>query len=592
MNLFDSSFLCLDIGTHGVRGVAHRVHNANIERSAFFTTQSYDTVFAIKSVISELEKQLGVLFDSAYITGNFGDSIFEMMAKNTVWGGEHKITITDVRNQISQITPPDGHSPMHIIPLRYDTPTARNMISPMGHIDRQLISAFAAIFYSDTAIDQTYEHMRGAHIQPNAFFDPQFVQNAIYRQKKQTTMFIDFGAAYTSASIWTDRGPVMHTKIPLGGTSISNAIAEKFNLNIESADTIKHSVASLISKEMDRFTPADTSYDFSRSDVNEVILPILIDIIGQIKDKCLPSFTKYKPTKIILTGGGADIEGLRDFIENAFATTTEILPTDATVRALSDYIWKSESSHRDNYIARHNRWQKRTDWLTHIFKKKRKKKNQFIPILPSTLCFDMHNPTTYSLFASGGISMIHVDIMDGFYVDRIAGGIEELRTIRANTNAHLHVHLMTESPNIWANDAITAGADTIILSTNTSGLRSAVRAVRAAGRRVGIALNPESSVSLLKPILREIDEVMVMSVTPGAAGQSFDPTALHKISVLAATRKKYGLKYTISVDGGINDKTAQPCWDAGADMLVSGSYLAHAPDFPLAVQSLLRKTQQ
>ena len=194
MNLFDSSFLCLDIGTHGVRVVAHRVHNANIERSAFFTTQSYDTVFAIKSVISELEKQLGVLFDSAYITGNFGDSIFEMMAKNTVWGGEHKITITDVRNQISQIAPPDGHSPMHIIPLRYDTPTARNMISPMGHIDRQLISAFAAIFYSNTAIDQTYEHMRGAHIQPNAFFDPQFVQNAIYRQKKQTTMFIDFGA--------------------------------------------------------------------------------------------------------------------------------------------------------------------------------------------------------------------------------------------------------------------------------------------------------------------------------------------------------------------------------------------------------------
>ena len=83
-----------------------------------------------------------------------------------------------------------------------------------------------------------------------------------------------------------------------------------------------------------------------------------------------------------------------------------------------------------------------------------------------------------------------------------------------------------------------------------------------------------------------------MSVIPGAAGQTFDTSALHKISVLAATRKKYNLNFTISVDGGINDTTAQMCWDAGADVLVSGSYLAHAPDFPLAVQSLLKKSQQ
>ena len=184
--------------------------------------------------------------------------------------------------------------------------------------------------------------------------------------------------------------------------------------------------------------------------------------------------------------------------------------------------------------------------------------------------------------------MIHVDIMDGFYVDKIAGSIDELRKIRGRTNAHLHVHLMTESPNVWANDAIAAGADTIILSTNTSGLRNAIRTVRAAGKRVGIALNPESSVSILKSVLRDIDEVMVMTVHPGAAGQSFEPSCLHKISVLAGTRKKYGLKFVISVDGGINDKTAPLCWDAGANMLVSGSYLANAPDFPLAVQSLLK----
>ena len=105
-------------------------------------------------------------------------------------------------------------------------------------------------------------------------------------------------------------------------------------------------------------------------------------------------------------------------------------------------------------------------------------------------------------------------------------------------------------------------------------------------------MNPNSSVTLLTPILREIDEVMVMAVAPGAAGQPFDPDVLRKISILAGTRKKYGLKFVISVDGGINETTARLCWDAGADWLVSGSYLACAPDFPLAVQSLMKKTSE
>lgn len=82
-----------------------------------------------------------------------------------------------------------------------------------------------------------------------------------------------------------------------------------------------------------------------------------------------------------------------------------------------------------------------------------------------------------------------------------------------------------------------------------------------------------------------------MTVRPGAAGQEFQTDCLKKIEILAATRRRYGLKFVISVDGGVNDKTAQMCWAAGADLLVSGSYLARSPDFPLAVQSLLKKTK-
>ncbi len=589
MNMFDSSFLCLDIGTSGVRGIAHRVRSGRIDKSAIFSCDSYDTVFAIKSVVDELEKQIGSHFDSAFITGNLGNSLFDMTAKNTVWNGEHKITAADLRAQLAQIVSPSGFFPMHIVPLRYDTPGARNMVTPVGHIDRQLISAFGVIFYSHTDMNKVYESLRGAHIQADAFYDLQFLQNAAYRAQKQTTLFVDFGAEYTSASIWTDRGPVCHIKIPMGGTKITLELSDKLNIDFDTAERIKRAVASLVPKEMDRFTPADTAYDFSRGDVNDIVVPMLVEIIAQVKDKCIASFTKYRPSKIILTGGGAEIEGMRDFIENAFAVVTDVLPTDATVRALSEYIWAGEATHRNAYIARVQRGQKFVGWFKKIFKRKPKQKPQFIPILPSTLCFDMKRNDTYTMFKAGGISMIHVDIMDGFYVDKIAGGIEELKLIRAHTDAHLHVHLMTESPTVWAADAVAAGADTVILSTNTSGLKAAVRVVRNAGRRVGIAINPESSVSILKPILRDIDEVMIMSVTPGAAGQTFNPESLHKISVLAATRKKYGLKFTISVDGGINNKTAQLCWNAGADLLVSGSYLADAPDFPLAVQSLLRK---
>ena len=152
MNLFDSSFLCLDIGTYCVRGLAHRVRGANIDRSAFFSIDSCDTTFAIKSVIDELEKQIGAHFDSAYITGNFGQSHYDMSYQPLNWNGEHKITASDIRHQISQITPPDGYFPMHIIPLRYYSPQAKNMLTPIGHIDHQLISVFGVISYlrSDT----------------------------------------------------------------------------------------------------------------------------------------------------------------------------------------------------------------------------------------------------------------------------------------------------------------------------------------------------------------------------------------------------------------------------------------------------------
>ncbi len=592
MNLFDSSFLCLDIGTQFVRGVAQRVRNGRIDSAAMYSMDSFDTVYALKCVIDELERQIGTHFDSAYITGDFGEIHFDMSAKSTLWNGEHKITPNDIRAQISKIVAPENYFPMHIVPLRYDTQSARNISAPVGYTDRQLISAFGALFYPQSRLSEILSFLRRAHIQSAGFFDPQFVQNAAFRTAGQTTMFIDFGAAFTSASIWSDRGPMWYTKIPLGGNAITSEMAEKLNIDFNIANRIFQSVASMLPKEMDRFTPADTEYEFSRDDVNDIIIPMISDIVLQIQQSCAPAIEKYKPVKIIISGGGAEIESIADYVEHIFGLSVTNMHADASVRALAAYIWNCEDAHRAAYIARSERMHRINQKLGKLFHRRRSTRPRFIPIMPSTLCFNMASPVTYTMFKSGGISIIHVDIMDGLYVDRIAGSIDELKNIRAQTDAHLHVHLMTESPDIWASDAIAAGADTVILSTNTSGLRDAIRHVHSSGHRVGIAINPETPISIVKDVLRELDEVMIMGVSPGAAGQPFDPSVLNKIKVLNNTRKTYKLKLKISVDGGIDNITAQQCWNAGADLLVSGSYLAQSNDFPLAVQSLLPQNKK
>lgn len=592
MNLTDSAFLCLDIGSSAVHGIAHRVSNARISKSAMFVTESFDTVAAIKTVVDELESQIGRHFDDAYITGNFGESYFEVVTKNSVWSNEHKISASDIKTQIAQIKAPEEFFAMHIIPLRYDSPHMRNMLSPIGHIDNQLISAYAALFYERGTIDEINSYLRRAHIQSNGFYDSQFVLYRAFHTPHQTTMFIDLGAQYTTASVWTDRGPIWHYKTPMGGTNISQSIADEFSVPFIDADRIKRSVFTMLPKPTDRFTPADVAYDFSRADINDIVVPYMNNIIDDIKLAAMPTIEKYQPNKIIVTGGAADADGVIDFISNVFGLECESAHVDAPVRALGEYIWNLNADARAKIIARNDRISRRSERILKLFHKKPKKRRTFVPILPSTMCFNMNNPTTYTTFDAAGISMIHVDIMDGLYVNKIAGGIDQLRAIRSRTTAHLHVHLMTESPSVWAADAIAAGADTVLVSTNTSGVKNAIRVIKASGRRAGIALNPDASPAILKPVLRDLDEVMIMTVEPGAAGQEFLPTCLHKISVLAATRKKYGLKFTISVDGGITDKNAQLCWEAGADLLISGSYLARSADFPVAVQSLLKKTQQ
>lgn len=590
MNLSDSCFLCLDIGTSCVHGIAHRVNSGKITKSATAMCDSFNPQFAVRVVIDNLEQELGTHFENAYITGNFGKSAFLRQRQTTVWNGEHKITDADIRSQISKLVPPDGFTALHIIPLQYDIPSARKIPNPTGCVDRALVSTFGVICYENNRISEIVSILNKTHIQYNGLFDPSYLQSMTLRKAGKTVLFIDMGAEFTSCSIWNDNGVCWHEKLPIGMSNVTMNLCDSLHLDFDEAERIKRMIATLIPRAMDRLAPADTAYDFSRGDVNDVVVPTVVDIIGKLKDICANPISEFQPTEIIISGGGTQIMGVVDFVGNAFGLPITNYHSDCTITALSNYVWKSCADDRKLYLEREAR---RTAYINKIKKifirKNKKQKPKFIPIAPSTLCFNMSRPETYKMFESAGISTIHVDIMDGFYVEKIAGGIPELKKIRSLTKSHLHVHLMTENPAIWAANAIRAGADTVILSYNTSGVIAALRGIRSTGRRAGIAINPDTPITALSQFLNEVDEFLIMAVTPGAAGQTFDPSVLQKISALSTTRKKHGFKYIISVDGGINPDTAQKCWNAGADLLVSGSYLASANDFPIAVQSLLRK---
>ena len=590
MNFSNSSFLCLDIGTYGVRGLASRVQNGNIVDSAIYFTKTPDTVFALKKTIDELEQKLNTHFDSAFITGNFGAADFKIFSDTINWNYEHKISELDLRNQIAKITIPDDFYKMHIIPISYNTHNMKDIqSSPVGKITTQLKSIFSVISYEQERTQYITNVLRHAHIKPIGFLDPAFLQNAVYRKNDEKIMFMDLGAEYTTVSIWTKRGPLFFKKIKSGQHDITRGLASGLQVNSADADILKKEAADAIPRETQRFNPISSvnNFDFSEADVNDLFVPQLTDLMNNVMEESIRYIEQYKPEKIILSGGGCGIKNIDLFVGKLFNLPVE-LNENASVNALSEYVWQSWQPMREAYLQSHkkltNFW-KKISGLAH--KKKVIKENRFIPILPSTLCFDMYKNSTYTLFASGGISMIHVDIMDGLYVNAIAGSIQELSDIRTKTKLHLHVHLMTVNPFVWSQKAINAGADTVIISVDTFGMQDAIDFIKKAGKRCGIALNPDTDPLVIKDFLSQIDEVMVMAVAPGAAGQKFNPDIIKTIKMLNYTRKKHKLKYLISVDGGINPETAKLGWDAGANLLISGSYLEKSPDFPLAVQKLL-----
>lgn len=169
---------------------------------------------------------------------------------------------------------------------------------------------------------------------------------------------------------------------------------------------------------------------------------------------------------------------------------------------------------------------------------------------------------------------IHVDIMDGKFVENKTWTYSEVKKIVSYSSLPLNVHLMVKDPAKYIEDYALLNTTILIFHYEAvKDIESMISLVKEYGLKVGIAINPETSEEVLFPYLKDIDVALVMSVVPGKSGQSFIENTPSKIKNLKEEIIRQGVKTIISVDGGINDETGLLCKEAGVDMLVSASYI-------------------
>ncbi len=188
-----------------------------------------------------------------------------------------------------------------------------------------------------------------------------------------------------------------------------------------------------------------------------------------------------------------------------------------------------------------------------------------------------------------GVSLLHVDVMDGHFVPNISIGVPVVASLRKATKLALDVHLMIENPERYIGAFAAAGADMISVHQEaTPHLDRALAMVREHGCQPGAVINPATPVAVLGEVLGKVHYVLVMSVNPGFGGQEFIPEAKGKIRQLRELRERYNYNFRIEVDGGIGPENVSDVVRAGAQILVAGTSVFRTPDPAASVATMMQ----